>query len=647
MIFEAELRTARFKRGQRDVETGMTRMARSAKFARGAMRDFERGLHARGLRRTALAAGEAGRAFLVMGRRGKEAITGIVGGLSNMLGMLRRVAMSATLVGGIVAGIGIGSIVKAAEFGHQIEGVAALSDATPEEQKSLRRTIVGIGKETPFSLMDVGKGSEFFARRGFKPEEIERLTGAATKLAIVGRSDFTTAAEALAQIIQQFGIPTERADEIAGKLGQTLKNTALGAEDLFDAMKRLGTMAGAGNLELTEMLSLVGKIAGAMPPSEAGTGLSRIIGFSSALQTKSPKRLEAMGLTPEIAKQVAVFGGKAKSVIDIIEQLTQAFGKADHHFIQAFGQKNVAAVFSVKKELEELGRKGFDELGRKINDHAAFLETYNRFLNTTHARILKVKAGFSALIVTFGDKLIESFGVDSGLDGMVAWLDRIEEVISKMSPEEMQAIGESIGPGLIDAFEKALAFFIKSIPPIALVLGKALFDSISGAVSSIFEDDDVTAYKASISNLSTRELEEKVAYFERLTGVSRDRAGDLDVFNALRGRFGSGTAKQFVGTIDVLDDRGGLDPLITSGIDTILKNANALKGELMRGPIGGAVLDAVDGVKQRERESSGAKTVILDQRQSGVINHYGQSSNTARSRNRRGVAQTRQAEAQR
>lgn len=130
--------------------------------------------------------------------------SGPIGGINTVLSRTANISLGVSAaLGGALAGALIYSGNKAAEFEQVMKGVEAVSGATQPEMKGLSDLALQLDKDTAFSAMEAGQGSEQLVKGGLTVPDIMNDAAKATlALAAAGgvlRPDAATiAANALA-----------------------------------------------------------------------------------------------------------------------------------------------------------------------------------------------------------------------------------------------------------------------------------------------------------------------------------------------------------------------------------------------------------------------------------------------------------------
>lgn len=473
IVYEAHLKTRTFNQGVRDVERGAQRVITAMGRAQLAFRHFERGNIARGFTHLGGAAAGAARSMAHLGAAGWGAAKRIGDGFQSVFSLMGRITRRVGVLAAAMGAFGGVAVAKSAEFESEISRVAILSGAKGGERGDLRKKAVDVGIETPFSLMDIAQSQKQFAQIGFKPSEIQELVDATKLLAVLGDTDMATAGEALAQVMQQFSIPTEKATDTALKLGGALIATALNGDELFDAMKQAGSAAGVFKADLTEVLAVVGHLRSSLDVNQASTAVRNLFLITSALSAKNDKQLTALGFSREEAQGLSFMRGGNKSLVDTIQGLGQHFEQNPEMAMKAgFEQRTILAF----KRIGETGREVFEEIKRGINDTATTQGQYAQIIELLDNKLTRVKSSAEAVLVALGTKITSAFGVENAIDLINEKLGEVFTTLEGMTDAEFRGLAETLPQSLIEAFAAGITFFVNAFLAAMPIISAAMLD---------------------------------------------------------------------------------------------------------------------------------------------------------------------------
>lgn len=474
IVYEAHLKTRTFNQGVRDVERGSQRVVTAMGRAQLAFRHFERGNIARGFTHLGGAAAGAARSMAHLGAAGWSAAKRIGDGFQQVFSLMGRITRRVALLGAAFGAFGGVAVAKSAEFESEISRVAILSGAQGGERGDLRRKAVDVGIETPFSLMDIAQAQKQFAQIGFNPSQIQQLVDATKLLAVIGDTDMATAGEALAQVMQQFDIPTEQATETALKLGGALISTALNGQELFDAMKDAGSAAGVFKADLTEVLAIVGDLRKSLGGAEkSSVAVRNLFLVATNIAGKSDKQLQALGFSREEAQSFSFMRTPGMSLVDTIKKLASHFANNPELAAKAGFEMRTILAF---KKIEQTSRETFDSLRSQIDDTATTHQKYLQIIELMDNKLKRVKASAEAVLVALGTKITSAFGVESAIDLVNEKLGEVFATLEGMTDAEFRGLVSTLPQSLIEAFAAGITFFVNAFLAAMPLVSSALLD---------------------------------------------------------------------------------------------------------------------------------------------------------------------------
>lgn len=245
--FESKLRVAidarRAKKGAKEVEQALERVARDADRADNRIEKFQGGLNRLG---------------------------GVGAMVKSQIGGLFAVAVG----GGAIAG----TTALLADFEKTLLTVGGVAGASSEELLRLEEVARRLGATTSFSANEAGQGLLFLARAGFSVEESIQALPATLNLAIAGNFDLARAADIASNVVQQFGVGAAGSAEAVDILALAANSANTDVEQLSQGLKFVGPTAAALGKDLAETAAAIGALSDAgIQGSLAGTNLRGIL----------------------------------------------------------------------------------------------------------------------------------------------------------------------------------------------------------------------------------------------------------------------------------------------------------------------------------------------------------------------------------
>ena len=202
-----------------------------------------------------------------------------------------------------------------ASFDDAIRATAAVSGATGDALQSLNEKARELGATTSFTAVQVANLMTELGRAGFKPDEIEAMTGAVLDLARATGTDATLSAGIMAATLRQFGLGATDAARAADVLTKAANSTFNTVEGLGESLKYAGPVAKSLGMSLEDTTAILGVLGNVgIQGSEAGTALRRL----SVIAAGSGDELKKIfGITNTDA------AGNLKPLVDILDEINQ------------------------------------------------------------------------------------------------------------------------------------------------------------------------------------------------------------------------------------------------------------------------------------------------------------------------------------
>ena len=198
-------------------------------------------------------------------------------------------------------------------FDDAIRATAAVSQASGAELQKLNDKARELGATTSFTAVQVANLMTELGRAGFKPDEINAMTGAVLDLARATGTDAALSAGIMAASLRQFGLGATEATRAADVLTKAANSTFNTVEGLGESLKYAGPVAKSLGMSLEDTTAILGVLGNVgIQGSEAGTALRRL----SVISAASGKELQDLfGITNVDA------AGNLKPLVDILDEI--------------------------------------------------------------------------------------------------------------------------------------------------------------------------------------------------------------------------------------------------------------------------------------------------------------------------------------
>jgi TP901 family phage tail tape measure protein len=185
------------------------------------------------------------------------------------------------------------------------EGAAALQMLNDKARE--------LGATTSFTAVEVANLMTELGRAGFKPDEINGMTGAVLDLARATGTDATRSAGIMAATLRQFGLGAGDAAHAADILTYAANSTFNTVDSLGESLKYAGPVAKSLGMSLEDTTAILGVLGNVgIQGSEAGTALRRLSVISAGA---GDKLQELFGITNTDAD------GNLKPLVQILDEI--------------------------------------------------------------------------------------------------------------------------------------------------------------------------------------------------------------------------------------------------------------------------------------------------------------------------------------
>lgn len=220
------------------------------------------------------------------------------------------------------------------DFDDAMRAVGAVSQATADQLKSMTDVAKNLGATTSFTALQVAQLMTELGRAGFKPDQVNAMTGAVLDLARATGTDATLASGIMAASIRQFGLEATDAARVADVLTMGANATFNSVESLGEALKYAGPVAKNLGMSLEETVAILGTLGNVgIQGSEAGTALRRLGVISAATGEKLKSifdisNVDAAGQLKPLVQIMDEIGKKIKDlpVAERVAKMNEAFG---------------------------------------------------------------------------------------------------------------------------------------------------------------------------------------------------------------------------------------------------------------------------------------------------------------------------------
>lgn len=275
-------------------------------------------------------------------------------------------------------------------FEKTMRQVKAVTQATEAQFKSLSNTARQLGATTSFSATESAEGLRFLAMAGFSVEESMQALLPTLQLAKAGNMDLGRSADIVSNIMRAMNMEASKTAEAGDILAQAARSSNTSIEQLGDAFKYAGGIAGNLGLTLEETTAVLSTLSNAgMQASMAGTGLRQVL---TKLVNPSASMREVF---KSVGIEVDQLDISANNLVPTLRKLQQS-GLTTGEIFSAF-EARAGTAFSVLMggidDLEKLSQKNAEASGT-LDDMAKVME------DSLHNSAKLLQSAFSELFIS-------------------------------------------------------------------------------------------------------------------------------------------------------------------------------------------------------------------------------------------------------
>lgn len=284
-----------------------------------------------------------------------------------------------------------------ANFDYQMSRVKAISGATEEEFKGIRKEALRMAAGTSFTAQQTGEALEYMGMAGWKADQMVAGLPAILDLAAASGEDLGTVSDIVTDALTAFGLKAEDASMFADVLAaaSTSANTNVGM--MGQSFKYVAPLAGSMGYSIQDMAVALGLMANAgIKSTQAGTSLRTIISNMQSPTESQAIAMEKLGLSLYDAR------GGVKSFSTVMKEMRQAARKAGvdtaklHDVVKEYDKQLAAGTLTQDEydaKLSEL-TKGSEGFMKAVTDLAGArgLSAMLAIMNTSDEEFDKLTA---------------------------------------------------------------------------------------------------------------------------------------------------------------------------------------------------------------------------------------------------------------
>ena len=375
------------------------------------------------------------------------------------------------------------SIDEALKFEWQLRKISNLVEDTRNSDlamKLLGHDILDMSRNSIFSVEELGDAFYNLAAMGdYTSKQMNYITETVNKLAVGTGSDLSDSMETTMKVVNAFGIDIKdladgeaNLSRVTGIMAAAANRSALEIKDFATALGYVGPIARAMGVSISETSAMLAILSNrGFNASKASTYLREAMSNLASPSRSAQRQLRRLGVSAFDAF------GNVRNFADVVNDLRVALSdKSDKDKMkilnEIFGRRSASAMMALMQN-EEDAISGVGESIADLSDEfekgeAILEDQYNKALDTTAYKVMRLKNIFSTLKITIGSAIIDNEGFKKGIDA-------ISNAFSSVYlTDSLSYMGEIFGEFIGKIMQKMGPLLEKLIPILSNLIGELI-----------------------------------------------------------------------------------------------------------------------------------------------------------------------------
>ena len=343
-----------------------------------------------------------------------------------------RVGRAAVGAGALIVGGLTAAVAAAAKFDQAMSLVKAnVDDKSVPSMKRLSEAALEAGRNTVYSATEAAAAEAELVKAGLTSAQVTggALT-AALSLASAGQIDLASAAEVTASTMVQFNLKASDAAHIADDLAAGADKSLGGVQDLGEALKYSGVVAGQFGISLDQTVGVLAEFASnGILGSMAGTGLRQILLSLAAPTTQATATMRQYGISVFDAQGNFIglngLAGELKTKLGGLSQQQQQAALST-----LFTSRSIAEANILMKD----GAAGVDRWTSAVNEQGFAAQQASVKLDNLSGDLKKLRNNIQVALIDTGNE------AQGPLRGVVHELTGVVQAFDALSPAAKDVI---------------------------------------------------------------------------------------------------------------------------------------------------------------------------------------------------------------
>lgn len=313
---------------------------------------------------------------------------------------LGKLSTATALLGGAMASVGIAAVKMSSDFEAAMSKVKSnINDKSAKSMKALSDAALDMGKNTQFSATQAADAEDELAKAGVTAQSV--LSGGlkgALDLAAAGQLNVGDAAEIAASAMNDFSLTGAAIPHIADLLAAGADKAQGSVQDLGNALKYVGPVAGDMGISIESTVGVLTEFASrGIMGEQAGTSLRGVLSSLTSPSQEASAEMKNLGI--QLYDSQGKFLGlsnMAGQLHDKMSGLTDA--QRDAAFGVMFGNQQVTAA----RILYAGGAKSVNDFTKAVNDSGFAVKSAGTKMDNLQGDLKKLSSSLQTDLIQAG-----------------------------------------------------------------------------------------------------------------------------------------------------------------------------------------------------------------------------------------------------
>ncbi|CQD10667.1 Phage tail tape measure protein [Wolbachia endosymbiont wPip_Mol of Culex molestus] len=276
------------------------------------------------------------------------------------------------------------------------------------EAEEFAQKLKKLSREIPLSAAELAQIAASGGQLGIDKDKLLEFTTTVAKMATAFDMSAEQAGDSIAKLANIYGIAVEKMEEVGDVINYLSDNTAAKANDMIEALARVGGNAKQFGLDINQTSSLVNAFVSlGKQPEKAATAVNALL---SKLQTAEGQgkefkaALESIGITAEEMSQKVAENGQ-NALLHFFEILEKVGQERSQILLNLFGQEYQDDIALIVGSLEEY-KKAIDFVADKEKYNKSMQKEFNNRASTTANNLQLLKNTIAELGMNLGSVML-------------------------------------------------------------------------------------------------------------------------------------------------------------------------------------------------------------------------------------------------